>query len=55
MRSPELARLPVVVVSGSLVDGECPPGAVAALKKPVDIDALMGVLAACERSSAQSA
>jgi hypothetical protein len=42
----------VVIVSASLLRAECPPGAVAALKKPTDIDELLGVLAACELSSA---
>jgi CheY-like chemotaxis protein len=53
--SPELSRIPVVVVSASLVGLECPAGATAALKKPVDVDALLGTLADCELPPAASA
>jgi two-component system, cell cycle response regulator DivK len=50
--SPELSRIPVVIISASFVGSSCPAGASAALKKPADVDLLLGFLASCELSSA---
>ena len=53
--SPSLATLHVRVVSASLLDGACPAGATAALKKPVDVDAFLAALQDCERRPVESA